>query len=93
MLLEKQLNRRFLHFACRHHVYELIAIKVTEVCWPSTSGPDMAVFKRFEDQWKNINKEEYDIGSEDDLIAGMLEGTREDIVDFITRRFEVLSLL
>lgn len=56
VLLEQKLERELLFFACRHHVYELVLksafeSKIQQV----TSSPDIPLFKKFRDNWKNIN--------------------------------------
>jgi hypothetical protein len=53
VLIEQGLGRNLLHFACRHHVMEIVlqkvftALKITS----ASSGPDIAIFKRFREQW------------------------------------------
>jgi hypothetical protein len=53
VLIEQALGRNLLHFACRHHILEIVqekvftALKITG----ATSGPDIAMFKLFKDHW------------------------------------------
>ncbi|XP_067621941.1 uncharacterized protein [Eurosta solidaginis] len=56
VLLEQALERELLLFACRHHVYELVLKSVfqTKIQEDSTS-PEIPLFKKFKDNWKNIN--------------------------------------
>lgn len=92
--LEHRLGRRLLHLACRHHVYELLLRKVVEVCWPATNGPDMAIFKHFRDrQWDHIDKKNYEHGLQDDLVAQIVGERRNEIVEFISNRIKVSSIL
>ncbi|KAL4714691.1 hypothetical protein ACJJTC_012608 [Scirpophaga incertulas] len=52
----KQLERELLLFACRHHVYELVLNSVFEAKIPQvTRSPDIPFFKKFKDNWKNID--------------------------------------
>ncbi|KAK2575365.1 hypothetical protein KPH14_001258, partial [Odynerus spinipes] len=54
-LLEQTLERELLLFACRHHVYELVLKTVFETKIKQiTSSPDIPIFKKFRDNWKNI---------------------------------------
>jgi len=45
------------HFACHHHVMEIIAEKVFAACNMPSTGQDILFFKRFKQQWKFIDKE------------------------------------
>lgn len=58
VLLEQKLSREMLIFACRHHVYELVLkgvfeAKISQV----TTSPDISLFKKFRENWKNIDPE------------------------------------
>lgn len=56
VLLEQKLERELLLFACRHHMYELVLKCVFESkIQQITSSPDIPLFKKFRDNWKNIN--------------------------------------
>lgn len=55
-LLEQNLERELLFFACRHHVYELVLKNVFETKVKQVSiSPDIPLFKKFKDSWKDIN--------------------------------------
>lgn len=55
-ILEQTLERELLLFACRHHVYELVLKAVFETKVKHiTSSPDIPIFKKLRDNWKNIN--------------------------------------
>lgn len=89
VLLEQQLNRNLLYFACRHHIYELLLRSVVEIYWPTTTGPNMPVFKRFQLHWDNINPAEYETGVMDEYIAKTLSTRKEEILRFILDQFRV----
>ena len=56
VLIEQNLERELLLFACRHHIYELVLKSVFESKITSvTNSPDIPLFKQFRDNWKNIN--------------------------------------
>ncbi|XP_036340150.1 uncharacterized protein LOC118749456 [Rhagoletis pomonella] len=56
VLLEQALERELLLFACRHHIYELVLKKVfISKTQEDTTNPDIPLFKKFKDNWKNIN--------------------------------------
>ncbi|GBP51731.1 hypothetical protein EVAR_96283_1 [Eumeta japonica] len=55
-ILEQTLERELLLFACRHHIYELVLKAVFETKVKQiTSSPDIPIFKKLRDNWKNIN--------------------------------------
>ena len=47
VLIEQKLKKDMLHFACRHHIYELVLASVFSESMPVSSGPDVSIFKRF----------------------------------------------
>lgn len=56
ILLEQKLDRELLIFACRHHVYELVLKSVFEVKISQiTTSPDIPLFKKFKENWKNVD--------------------------------------
>lgn len=61
VLIQRALGQSLLHFACRHHVFEIVlqkvfmALKITS----ASSGPDIAMFKRFKEQWSSIDQSSY----------------------------------
>lgn len=62
VLLEQKLGREMLIFACRHHVYELVLKSVFEAKISQvTSSPDIPLFKKFRENWKNVDAEKIEI--------------------------------
>lgn len=56
LLLQQKLDKHLLHFACRHHILELVVKKVFGLCTSIvTSGPDIQLFKRFKEKWGAID--------------------------------------
>lgn len=62
--LERLLERELLYLPCRHHIYELLLRAVFDRKMPASSGPNVVLFQRFQDAWKNLNKQNYKIGLE-----------------------------
>lgn len=57
VLLEQKFDRDLLIFACRHHVYELVLKSVFDVKMQEvTTGPDIPIFKRFQENYKNLDR-------------------------------------
>lgn len=58
VLLEQKIGREMLIFACRHHVYELVLKSVFEAKISQvTTSPGIPLFKKFRENWKNIDSE------------------------------------
>ena len=51
-----KLQKNLLHLACRHHIFELLAQTAFATIMGSTAGPEVLLFKRFQTQWKIIDK-------------------------------------
>jgi len=80
ILPEQKLDRELLIFACRHHIYELVLksvfeIKISQV----TTSPDIPLFKKFRENWKNVD-------------PNMIQGYREKVEIFFTTS-EIEALL
>ncbi|XP_044593839.1 uncharacterized protein LOC123271268 [Cotesia glomerata] len=86
--LERELNRNLLHLGCRHHIYELVLRSVAETCWPVTSGPNVAIFNRFKNNWENINKEEFETGIEDSEVEIKTRDMKDEILQFISSQIK-----
>lgn len=84
-ILEQKLNRHLLHFACRHHILELLAgaaFKATVE--PSTSGPRIPLFEKFRKAWPELQVENWEAGITDpDVVTYFPTNVRNDIIDFI----------
>ena len=51
-------DKRLLFLACRHHILEVLSAAVFDKFFKS-SGPQIALFGRFKEQWKFINTTQY----------------------------------
>ncbi|KAG0721029.1 hypothetical protein GWK47_047288 [Chionoecetes opilio] len=72
VLIEQQLKKDLLYFACRHHVLELLlAAAFTTVMGP-TSGPEMTLFKRFQD-CRFINRNQFESGDAHPQVRPLLD--------------------
>jgi len=70
--IERALGTDLVWIACRHHVFEVMLSDVFSVAFRTSSGPEVAVFKRFQKQWPFINREvftpaNYDLFISDDM--------------------------
>lgn len=81
-VLEQKLNREVLIFACRHHVYELVLknmfeVKISHV----TKSPDIPLFKKFRDSWKNVDPSKIQCLREK-LISCLSVSEIDDLLEF-----------
>ena len=71
--------------ACRHHTHELILKGVFEKCCnlPS-SGPDIQIFRKFQNLWATFDKKSYTTMLDDEApVQGFLEEQRVAMVNYI----------
>ena len=61
--LENKLGKKLLYLACRHHINEIIISDVFQKCSGASSGPEIGIFKRFKNFWKNVDKSVYETRS------------------------------
>ena len=69
VLLEQLLGRDLLHFACRHHVHELVAGAAFNEIIGVSASPAILVFKRFKAQWNSLDHSLFEDSSSDPLAA------------------------
>lgn len=62
---------------------------VFETCWPTTTGPNVTVFSRFQDRWSTMDKARYDTGLDDETVLEMVEDKKDGILEFIGEQFQV----
>jgi hypothetical protein len=82
VLLEQKLKKDLLHFACRHHILELVLASVFNETMGATSGPDVTIFKRFQQSWKLINQSCYETGTSYAEVAQAVKDDKDRIVAF-----------
>jgi len=63
VLLEQHLKKDMLYLMCRHHIYELVLRCVFEEKCGITSGPNIPLFKKFQEYWSNINTSNFNPGT------------------------------
>lgn len=88
-IIGKKIGRDLLYLACRHHISELMLRNVAEVAWPVSNSPNVPIFKRFKENWEKIDTSLFDICTEDEDIAVVLNQRKADILDFIENQLKV----
>lgn len=89
VLLEKQLDKKLLHLACRHHIFELVLRNVVECVWPVTKSPNVAIFERFRNKWHTMDKNMFVTGLEDKFVNDVIGSKQTEILQDIQDRLQV----
>jgi hypothetical protein len=74
-ILQQTLGRPLFHFACCHHVLELPAEAEFSTCFVPSTGPDIAIFKRVQSNWNNINQAKFEPMMTSDLDSVMSDAS------------------
>ena len=82
-LLEDLLWYDLLYLPCRHHIFEIILSACFENKLPGTNGPNAPLFKRFQEDWDNIDKKKYKTGLDGNTMDPKLSSQIPDIIKFI----------
>lgn len=83
-LLEKKIGRPLLGLACRHHMHELLVAKCFNITVEhETSGPDIKMFKTFQESWCRIDVTKYESALLDNDLVEKLGHEKTDILTFI----------
>jgi hypothetical protein len=84
-LLQQKLVHPLFHFACRHHILELVEEAAFTTCCDPSSGPDLAIFKRFRTSWNSFNQSNFKplmIGDLQSAVADVLFCCKDEVVIF-----------
>lgn len=83
VLLEQFIERDLLYLPCRHHIFELLLKSVFNLKLKlPTTGPDVPIFKRFQQQWPTLNTQNYYIGLNDTFVKSAVENKINIIINF-----------
>jgi len=88
-LIEHKLQKDLLHTACRHHIMELIIGAAFDQMLGESTGPEITLFKRFQEQWQFIERDNFQPASSDLYTEDMVSRWRNDIVQFATEQLEI----
>jgi len=78
-LLEQNLEKEMLHLPYRHHMMESILASVFTEVMPVSSGPDVPIFKGFQQHWKFVNITSYDTSLGYEALIPALEDIKKNI--------------
>ena len=83
VMIKQLLSRDLLYLACRHHMLELIAAAAFKKVLPSSSSPNIQLFKRFKENRDFIDQAKYEDASTDEVAASGVEDIQEEMIKFI----------
>jgi hypothetical protein len=83
--IETRLGKNLLYLACRHHINEIVVGDVFKHCFGPSSGPEISLFKRFQEYWPNIDRSQFQTAMDDPVCVeaiSKLENLKDDVVTF-----------
>ena len=78
VLIEQKMGKDLLHFACRHHILELVVHAVFVRVLGCSSSPELLLFKRFQTSWESIDREDFGTGIMVEEVATVLEDVKDE---------------
>ncbi|KAG0727626.1 hypothetical protein GWK47_034264 [Chionoecetes opilio] len=78
VLIEQKMGKDLLHFACRHHILELVVHAVFVRVLGCSSSPEHLLFKRFQTSWESIDREDFGTGIMVEEVATVLEDVKDE---------------
>ncbi|KAK0065707.1 hypothetical protein Bpfe_005140 [Biomphalaria pfeifferi] len=82
VLLEQKLGKELLWLACRHHILELLCSDIFKKVFGPTSGPNVILFRRFQELWPNIDQVAYKPCADTLLMTESLAVLKQEILKF-----------
>lgn len=83
VILEQLLDVNLLYLPCRHHIFEIILAGIFEVKFPGSTGPNVVMFKNFQDKWTDLDKNNFHYGYAAREMHSKLLSQKESIKSFI----------
>ena len=63
--IEQSLGHEVAWVACRHHILELVLASVFRALFGPTGGPDVSLFKRFQQTWSFVDQTKFQVACND----------------------------
>ena len=87
-LIEEKLEKDVLHFPCRHHIMELTIGSSFEKVTATSTGPEIQIFKQFQQKWLDIDHDRFAPANTDTSVEVQIASCRNDLVNFICYHLE-----
>jgi len=84
-ILQQKFGRTLLHFACCHHILELVAETVLRTCFSPPAEPDIAIFKHSQSGWNSIDQSRFEPvmhGDLDSMVPDAFLDCKKKVVSF-----------
>jgi len=89
-LLQQKFDCCLLHVACRHHMFEIVLEAVFHECMElKSSGPEIALFKRFQKQFGAFQRDNFQTVLDDEALNQKLEPWKEEIASFCIEQLQI----
>jgi hypothetical protein len=82
VLLQKKLGKELLWLPCRYHVMEILCGDAFKKVFGPTSGPNVTLFRKFQDFWPAIDQGAYKPCSDSRQSGGYLALLKQETVTF-----------
>lgn len=89
ILIEQKMKKDLLWLACRHHMIEIILQAVFELLFGTSYGPDVGIFKRFENQWNFIDKSNFLTFSSDPALSERI--SVDETIEFLLKQMQLFQ--
>jgi len=83
VLLEQQLDKQLVYFACRHHIHELIVSGVFSMLFGPSKSPNIPILERFQTFWPNIDQHNFKPLEDARLSLPILTQLRQAVTSFL----------
>lgn len=87
--IEQMLDKDLLYLACRHHVMELIIGAAFDQVLRGSSGPDIGLFKRFQEYWPFIDRGNFQPASTDPHVEQLVADSCREILEFCQIQIDI----
>lgn len=90
-VIQEAFQKRLLFLACRHHILEIIAAAVFDQFF-TASGPQIAIFSRFKEKWRELDHSRYSSFNNDESLTEAeqvwLNNMKSDAIVFLKHFLE-----
>jgi len=81
--IEQSLGHEVVWVACRHHILELVFASIFHALFGPTGGPDVSLFKRFQQAWSIVDQKKFHVAC-NDMFDAYTSVVRAQMVKYYT---------
>lgn len=93
-LFQEKLGRELVYLPCRHHILEIVIGEVFDKCLGPSAGPNISLFKRFRENWDNIDTLKFESSVHDkdtSEIMSKWNNATQEVLNFATNALTELQ--